>query len=231
MKKFFEGVSSIIPFLPHYLKQKGYSAVDLTTVLGVVPFLVILTKPLIAHLADKTHRHRIILLGTLTTGLIFMSLLVLVPRIENHNVLPQHIKYQSYACAYTIDMCDTLNIVIGANSSKDASCALTCNDIRKFETFANGTNARLKKRDDFCEFEPDFTILNVTDAYCFCHFLSCQLENGSVPPHLHRGEFWLLFFILIVTNAIGLSPSYCRNSKMSTGLCIRSYSNLLFFPN
>lgn len=79
----FLAVASVGPYMPHFLQQKGFSSGDVSTILGVVPFIIIFSKPVIGHFADKTERYKLTMLCCLLTGGIFFSLVYFIADVQD----------------------------------------------------------------------------------------------------------------------------------------------------
>lgn len=75
-------MSSSMPFIPHFLQQKGYSAGDVSTILAVVPFVILFSKPLIGNYADRTGHYKYTMLCCLLVAAIFFSLLYCINSLD-----------------------------------------------------------------------------------------------------------------------------------------------------
>ena len=58
--------------------------IEVTTVLGTLPFLCVLSKPALGHWADRWRLHRPMLLGSLAVGLLSTGALPLLPSLPAH---------------------------------------------------------------------------------------------------------------------------------------------------
>ncbi|XP_064637971.1 major facilitator superfamily domain-containing protein 6-like [Lineus longissimus] len=76
---FFAGVSILLPYMPLYQKQLGMTKVEAGIINALIPFVGSLARPLLAVIADKVNRHKLMLLLCCVLAGILHSLLVLVP--------------------------------------------------------------------------------------------------------------------------------------------------------
>lgn len=73
---FLSAGGSLLPFIPVYMKQLGLSSAEAGIIYGVMPFVAFFVRPLFGALADKTHKHKLILaLCILLTGVCYLMLL------------------------------------------------------------------------------------------------------------------------------------------------------------
>jgi len=65
---FFGGMSCLIPYLSIYFDKIGLSAEEIGLLQSVRPFIGAVAAPLVSAIADKTHKHRLILIFLLVSG-------------------------------------------------------------------------------------------------------------------------------------------------------------------
>lgn len=79
---YFSGVGALLPYIPVFMKQLGLTPTETGIIYGVMPFIGFFVRPLFGALADKTQRHKFLLMAcTLITGVLYCTLL-LTPKNE-----------------------------------------------------------------------------------------------------------------------------------------------------
>lgn len=83
---FFTAVGALLPYITVYMKQRGLSSSETGIIYGIMPFIGFFVKPLIGALADKTKKHKLVLICcTLSAGILY-CLLLLTPKKETADV-------------------------------------------------------------------------------------------------------------------------------------------------
>lgn len=82
---FFAAIGDLLPFIPVYMKHLGLSSTETGIIYGAMPFIAFFVRPVFGLIADKTHRHRLILIiCCILTGVCY-NLLLLTPTKEPPN--------------------------------------------------------------------------------------------------------------------------------------------------
>lgn len=218
----------MVPFLPHYLKQKGFSPLDVTSILGIVPFVVIFTKPLIGHIADRLQQYRPVLFTTLGLGIVCMSLVLVVPGVHDEtNISPMAASSLQPNLA---QMCEDQTLLTKTLKQTTNETIILLNENCSYHYPCQPT---IEEYDDLTspcsETEETHVLCNRDGLKELCTRISQGIEVGrlicrqkqsanyniTVMPsgkqyrtHLSSSSFWLLFLLVISANAFGLSPSY-----------------------
>lgn len=83
---FLAAIGDLLPFIPVYMKQLGLSSTEAGIIYGVMPFISFFTRPLFGAIADKTRRHKAVLICcSLMTGLLYGLLLVTPEKSHPHD--------------------------------------------------------------------------------------------------------------------------------------------------
>ncbi|XP_013380200.1 major facilitator superfamily domain-containing protein 6 [Lingula anatina] len=79
---FLAAMASLVPYLPLYMQHIGLSASESAIVYGSMPFISFFIKPLWCMLADKFHKHKLVLILTSVVGAVFGLMCLLVPQVS-----------------------------------------------------------------------------------------------------------------------------------------------------
>ncbi|XP_013412647.1 major facilitator superfamily domain-containing protein 6 [Lingula anatina] len=77
------GMSSLIPYIPIYMKYIGLTASESAIIIGVMPFICFFVTPIWCMLADKYHKHKAVLILCTTVSPLLLSASYFLPRVQN----------------------------------------------------------------------------------------------------------------------------------------------------
>ena len=76
----FSAIGSLMPFIPVYMKQLGLSPTEAGILIGAMPFVSFFVQPVFGAIADKTRKHKLVLICCLILSGISFGSLLLTPR-------------------------------------------------------------------------------------------------------------------------------------------------------
>lgn len=84
---FFSATGTLLPFIPIYMKRLGLLAQEAGIIFGCMPFISFFVQPLFSFVADRFHKHKLILLlCTFMSGLSYMCLLFVPAKHIPHTI-------------------------------------------------------------------------------------------------------------------------------------------------
>lgn len=100
------GTAPIVPFLPVYAKQLGFSSVLVGLIYSVLPLMGMLAKPLMGAIADKFHCHKGLFVSFIIVSIVSFFSMMYIPPIGTREL--------------KLDIqCDSLSEVKICNSGND----------------------------------------------------------------------------------------------------------------
>lgn len=144
---FLAGIGALLPFIPVYMKQLGLSSTEAGIIYGVMPFIAFFVRPFFGAVADKLHKHKLILmLCTFLTGILYCLLLVTPEKsstADTENMISVQTQIQCNTVdSYIVDCEKTKNesgVIVLQNcdqslrafsqqleNSSHVNCSLTC---------------------------------------------------------------------------------------------------------
>ncbi|GAV06114.1 hypothetical protein RvY_16146 [Ramazzottius varieornatus] len=76
---YLAGLACIVPYLPVFGYALGFTAGELGVIYGILPFVGLLSKPLVGIVADKLNAHRLVLLIAVIIQCVFTFLVFFLP--------------------------------------------------------------------------------------------------------------------------------------------------------
>ena len=68
----------MLPYLPVYMRQAGLTPVEAGLIYGAMPFFGAVARPIFGAIADKLHKHKVVLIICMVmSGEYFLSLILL----------------------------------------------------------------------------------------------------------------------------------------------------------
>lgn len=83
---FNAGTAPIVPFLPVYAKQLGFSSVLVGLIYTVLPMLGMLAKPLMGAVADKFHCHKTLFISFMVVSIVSFFSVMYIPPIGSEEI-------------------------------------------------------------------------------------------------------------------------------------------------
>ena len=82
-------VGSLLPFIAYYMKQLGLSSSETGILYGTMPFVGFFVRPIVGAMADRWHKHRLVLMVcSVLTGVFYLLILTIPHRV--HHTLVVH---------------------------------------------------------------------------------------------------------------------------------------------
>lgn len=124
---FIPGTAPIVPFLPVYAKQLGFSSVLVGLIYTVLPMMGMLAKPLMGAIADKFRCHKSLFIAFLVVSIItFFSMMHIPPiggeeiQMDIHCDLVSNVKM----CSSKQDRCMEDKISTEHNNNTSVRCTV-----------------------------------------------------------------------------------------------------------
>jgi MFS family permease len=140
---FFAATAPVVPFIPVFAKQLGYSASIVGTIYLVLPIVGMLAKPLFGLVADRFHRQKFLfLLFQFITAAAFISIL-LIPAIPSNAEFRCH-EGENYLkfCPPNLDTINncTKESVIHNPANTTFNCEMKCHKNDMWSTVCKSWN-------------------------------------------------------------------------------------------
>ncbi|OWA49992.1 hypothetical protein BV898_14523 [Hypsibius exemplaris] len=85
---YLAGLACIIPYMPVFARQLGFTDGELAVIYGLLPFVGLLSKPVVGIIADKLNAHRLVLLIALIVQGVFTFIVYFLPEQPGLVLLP-----------------------------------------------------------------------------------------------------------------------------------------------
>lgn len=140
----FSAIGDLLPFIPLYMKQLGLTSVEAGIIYGTIPFITFFIRPFVGILADKLHRHKLVLMVCcLLTGLFYMLLLVIPSKKMSQTIeirtnihcnlqdsfISDCVKTEkdgSRSSSCPLVLTDYANLTMGLRNTSKISCLANC---------------------------------------------------------------------------------------------------------
>lgn len=230
---FFGGLGCVMQFLPVYITQLGVDHSALTMIYTILPFTVIVIKPLFGNIADHLQKHKaVFLISLIVTGLSYYTILFIpeldlsiakqIPSIlncyeDNENVAICGSRITECASNGTVHTKMTCNVTCHTNVSaacnSNSTCSIPVDDFVQSSIiyFSENTSTYLTN-DTECVSAP---VINITD---FCSptsnnpcniYCKCSNDTAAKDSSIYFNTNFLILFIFMVISygGAGLSIS------------------------
>ncbi|PNF21627.1 hypothetical protein B7P43_G11266 [Cryptotermes secundus] len=203
------GTAPIVPFLPIYARQLGFSSVIVGTIYTVLPITGMLAKPLFGAIADRYQLQKLLFLAFQIITAISFFVIQFIPEIHTESKSsPTTLDCDAFTyfkiCSSDVDRCAAARLMAETSSNNTALCELECI-----------ANAWLTKEvcevwnvSRYCELTGDINLLHLVAEVPISHTLPTTSENGTC---LH-------FRVHHVLDGFSSHVPYCRN--LTTAPCM-----------
>ncbi|KAL3880671.1 hypothetical protein ACJMK2_032893 [Sinanodonta woodiana] len=194
---FIAAVGDLLPFIPVYMKQLGLSSTETGIIYGVMPFLSFFVRPLFGAVADKFHKHKLILcLCCILTGL-FYGLLLVTPtkgRGDSEQHLTSPVQFQCNPVDSFLRECtrsmgnssdalkkcpmsilDDIWLYENNNNTKEMACSINCKN-----KFSLAPNLRICFTNSTDQFD-DYACKTSLNSSRSGQFFTFSVKNIEVP--------------------------------------------------
>lgn len=93
MSALFPGLACIVPYMPVFAAELGFTVGELAVIYGILPFVGLLSKPVVGIVADKLNAHRLVLLIAVIVQGVFTFIVFFLPPMPADTIgrAPVHI--------------------------------------------------------------------------------------------------------------------------------------------
>ncbi|KAK3611224.1 hypothetical protein CHS0354_002120 [Potamilus streckersoni] len=176
---FIAAVGDLLPFIPVYMKQLGLSSTETGIIYGVMPFLSFFVRPVFGAVADKFHKHKLILcLCCILTGLFYGLLLVTPTKGDSEQHLSSPIQFQCNPVDSFLRDCTR---AMGNSSDVSKKCPMSFLDVIMLYESSNNTKemaCSINCKNEF-SLAPDLSICFTNSTTQFDDYACKTLINSS----------------------------------------------------
>ncbi|RZF36309.1 hypothetical protein LSTR_LSTR014573 [Laodelphax striatellus] len=79
---FNAGTAPIVPFMPVYAKQLGFSSALVGTIYTILPFTGMLTKPIVGAISDRFRCHKLLFIASIVITIVSFFAIMYIPPVE-----------------------------------------------------------------------------------------------------------------------------------------------------
>ncbi|XP_075229080.1 major facilitator superfamily domain-containing protein 6-like isoform X2 [Lycorma delicatula] len=126
---FNAGTAPVVPFLPVYAKQLGFSPLLVGFIYTALPLMGMLAKPLMGAIADKFQCHKSLFISFLMLSIVsFFSMMYIPPTGSKEILMDIHCNLDSIVkvCSTNGDMCMADKIIAEQSTNSTTFCKLEC---------------------------------------------------------------------------------------------------------
>lgn len=198
------GTAPIVPFLPVYARQLGFSSVIVGMIYTVLPVTGMLAKPIFGAIADRWRLQKILFLAFQILTVISFFVIQFIPEIHStarSATLDCDGVTYFRVCSNNIDSCTAARLMAETSSNDTLSCELKCAaDAAFLKEVCEVWNIA-----SYCGSNSDNNLLQFDAEVPVVHTLQTELKNGSC---LH-------FRVYRVSVGASSQVPYCRTLNMA----------------
>jgi hypothetical protein len=121
---YISGTAPIVPFLPIYARQLGFSSVVVGVIYTVLPFTGMLAKPIFGAIADRYHLQKILFLAFQIVTAISFFVIQFIPEIQTDHMATLDCDAATYfnLCSDDVDHCAKARLMAETSSNETILC-------------------------------------------------------------------------------------------------------------